>query len=114
MRIGGIGRIGEVILRDSSVAGDCSSVEDYNALVPSAFGRRGDEDPLYFVSEDYNSGEEGPIELPPREIEMDPFAIPEASPAQIVASVVLTGAIVVLSYRALRRRASRSKEMVLY
>lgn len=56
--------------------------------------------------------EEGPIELPPRELEIDPLAFPEASPAQIVASVALTGAIAVLLLRSLRRRAQRAKEMV--
>ncbi|KAG6543007.1 hypothetical protein Mapa_015503 [Marchantia paleacea] len=55
--------------------------------------------------------EEGPIELPPRELDIDPLAFPEASPAQIVASVALTGAIAVLLVRSLRRRAQRAKEM---
>jgi hypothetical protein len=56
-------------------------------------------------------GVEGPIELPPAEI-YDPLAIPETTPLQAVASVLLTGAITVLLIRAVRRRSKRAKEMV--
>ncbi|KAJ7515687.1 hypothetical protein O6H91_22G023600 [Diphasiastrum complanatum] len=52
----------------------------------------------------------GPIQLPR---EVDPFEIPEASPIQLVGSVILTGAIAVLLYRSLRRRAQRAKELKL-
>lgn len=55
--------------------------------------------------------EEGPIELPPAEI-YDPLAIPETTPLQAVASILLTGAITVLLIRAVRRRSKRAKEMV--
>lgn len=55
--------------------------------------------------------EEGPIELPPVEI-YDPLAIPETTPLQAVASILLTGAITVLLIRAVRRRSKRAKEMV--
>jgi hypothetical protein len=55
-------------------------------------------------------GVEGPIELPPAEI-YDPLAIPETTPLQAVASVLLTGAITVLLIRAVRRRSKRAKEM---
>ncbi|CAK9198897.1 unnamed protein product [Sphagnum troendelagicum] len=54
--------------------------------------------------------EEGPIELPPAEI-YDPLAIPETTPLQAVASILLTGAITVLLIRAVRRRSKRAKEM---
>jgi hypothetical protein len=54
--------------------------------------------------------EEGPIELPPAEI-YDPRAIPETTPLQAVASILLTGAITVLLIRAVRRRSKRAKEM---
>ncbi|KAL2621202.1 hypothetical protein R1flu_001407 [Riccia fluitans] len=55
--------------------------------------------------------EEGPIELPPRELEIDPLAFPEANPLQIAASFLLTGSIAFLLIRSLRRRAQRAKEM---
>ncbi|CAM6037919.1 unnamed protein product [Sphagnum compactum] len=54
--------------------------------------------------------EEGPIELPPAEI-YDPLAIPETTPLQAVASILLTGAITVLLIRAVRRRSKRAKEL---
>ncbi|CAM6011794.1 unnamed protein product [Sphagnum balticum] len=54
--------------------------------------------------------EEGPIELPPAEI-YDPLAIPETTPLQAVASILLTAAITVLLIRAVRRRSKRAKEM---
>ncbi|KAL3686103.1 hypothetical protein R1sor_004125 [Riccia sorocarpa] len=53
---------------------------------------------------------QGPIELPPRELEIDPLAFPEANPLQISASFLLTGTIAVLLFRTLRRRAQRAKE----
>ncbi len=55
--------------------------------------------------------EEGPIELPPADI-YDPLAIPETTPLQAVASILLTGAITVVLIRAVRRRSKRAKEMV--
>lgn len=61
---------------------------------------------LYFLSEEIT---DGPIELPPELL--DPLAIPEASPLQVAASVVLTGLITVLLFRAIRRRSKRAKEM---
>ncbi|KAG0622808.1 hypothetical protein M758_3G125200 [Ceratodon purpureus] len=61
---------------------------------------------LYSLSEDIT---DGPIELPPELL--DPLAIPEASPLQVAASVVLTGLITVLLFRSIRRRSRRAKEM---
>ncbi|CAM6107253.1 unnamed protein product [Calypogeia fissa] len=94
----------------------CSSNQkEYDKIVVllRAFGwKNGDGNPLYFVGDD-GSGE-GPIELSPREVEIDPFAIPDASPAQIVASIILMTAIIVLGYRALRKRAARLKEMAMH
>ncbi|CAM6115363.1 unnamed protein product [Calypogeia fissa] len=113
-RIGRIAGVGHGIFKGSGGLSRmcCSTQEEYDKRVVllRAFGRKnGDGDPLYFVGDDGNG--EGPIELPPREVEIDPFAIPDASPAQIVASIVLMTAITVLGYRALRKRAARSKEM---
>ena len=64
------------------------------------------------ASESEAEDEGGPQELQPNMIEIDPFSMPEATPLQTVASVVLTGAITVLLLRSLRRRSQRSKEMV--
>lgn len=52
--------------------------------------------------------EEGPIELPQG---LNPFEVPDASPLQKTASVLLTGAIAVLLYRSVKRRAKRATEM---
>lgn len=60
---------------------------------------------LYSISEEIS---DGPIELPPELL--DPLAIPEASPLQVAASVVLTGLITVLLIRSLRRRSKKAKE----
>eukprot|EP00252_Welwitschia_mirabilis_P012120 TRINITY_DN2697_c0_g1_i4.p1 TRINITY_DN2697_c0_g1~~TRINITY_DN2697_c0_g1_i4.p1 ORF type:complete len:261 (-),score=48.31 TRINITY_DN2697_c0_g1_i4:97-879(-) len=54
-----------------------------------------------------NNEEEGPIELPQGP---DPFEVPEASPLQKTAGVLLTGAITFLLYRSLKRRAKRTRE----
>jgi hypothetical protein len=70
---------------------------DIAAQIPNSF---------YSLSEEVT---EGPIELPPELL--DPLAIPEASPLQVAASVVLTGVITVLLFRAVRRRSKRAKEM---
>lgn len=50
---------------------------------------------------------DGPIELP---TEIDPFAIPETSPLQAAASILLTGAITVLLFRSIRRRSRNARE----
>ena len=63
---------------------------------------------FYSLSEEVS---DGPIELPPEFL--DPLAIPEASPLQVAASIVLTGLITVLLSRAFRRRSKRAKEMKL-
>ncbi|CAI5499080.1 unnamed protein product [Closterium sp. Naga37s-1] len=52
---------------------------------------------------------DGPIELPPAYLE-DPWAIPEVSPLQSFASLLLTGTIGVLLFRAIKRRASKVTE----
>ncbi|CAI5535756.1 unnamed protein product, partial [Closterium sp. Naga37s-1] len=52
---------------------------------------------------------DGPIELPPAYLE-DPWAIPEVSPLQSFASILLTGTIGVLLFRAIKRRASKVTE----
>ncbi|CAI5472041.1 unnamed protein product [Closterium sp. Yama58-4] len=57
---------------------------------------------------------DGPIELPPVSgvpayLE-DPWAIPEVSPLQSFASILLTGTIGVLLFRAIKRRASKVTE----
>lgn len=51
----------------------------------------------------------GPVELPSELSDL--FAIPEISPLQTAASVVLTGAITLLLVRSLRRRSKKSKEV---
>lgn len=54
---------------------------------------------------------EGPIEIPPSEPSV--FATTDAaSPLQAASTVLLTGAISVFLFRALRRRAKRAKELV--
>eukprot|EP00897_Mesotaenium_endlicherianum_P002282 jgi/Mesen1/2081/ME000151S01348 len=57
----------------------------------------------------------GPIELPPRDEEYDPlaeaFKIPEVSPLQTAASVLLTGALTLVLARSFKRRSQRAKEM---
>ena len=50
---------------------------------------------------------DGPIEL---STEIDPFAIPETTPLQGAASILLTGVITVLLFRSIRRRSKRAKE----
>ena len=60
---------------------------------------------LYSLSEEFT---DGPIELPPELT--DPFAIPETTPLQTAASIVLTGLITVLLFRSIRRRSRRAKE----
>ena len=50
---------------------------------------------------------DGPIELPTK---IDPFAIPETTPLQGAASILLTGLITVLLFRSIRRRSKRAKE----
>lgn len=52
--------------------------------------------------------EEGPIELPRG---LNPFEVPDATPLQKTASVLLTGAIALLLYRSVKRRAKRATEM---
>ncbi|CAI5948218.1 unnamed protein product [Closterium sp. NIES-64] len=52
---------------------------------------------------------DGPIELPPAYLE-DPWAVPEVSPLQSFASILLTGTIGVLLFRAIKRRASKVTE----
>ncbi|CAI5511172.1 unnamed protein product [Closterium sp. Naga37s-1] len=52
---------------------------------------------------------DGPIKLPPAYLE-DPWAIPEVSPLQSFASILLTGTIGVLLFRAIKRRASKVTE----
>lgn len=55
---------------------------------------------------------EGPIELPPSTPSI--FATTDdPSPIQVATSVLLTGAISVFLFRAVRRRARRAKELVL-
>lgn len=57
--------------------------------------------------------EEGPIELPPSTPSI--FATTDdPSPIQVATSVLLTGAISVFLFRAVRRRAKRAKELVLF
>ncbi|KAH9293634.1 hypothetical protein KI387_041164, partial [Taxus chinensis] len=53
--------------------------------------------------------EDGPIELPE---EFNPFEVPEATPLQTAASVLLTASIAFLLYRSLKRRAKGAKEKV--
>jgi hypothetical protein len=57
--------------------------------------------------------EEGPIELPPSTPSI--FATTDdPAPIQVATSVLLTGAISVFLFRAVRRRARRAKELVLF
>lgn len=57
--------------------------------------------------------EEGPIELPPSTPSI--FATTDdPSPIQVATSVLLTGAISVFLFRAVRRRAKRAKELVFF
>lgn len=74
-----------------------SELYDIASQIPNSF---------YSLSEDIT---DGPIELPPELL--DPLAIPEASPLQVAASIVLTGLITVLLFRSIRRRSRRAKEM---
>lgn len=63
------------------------------------------------LAEENNGNEEeqdGPVELPQG---LNPFEVPEASPLQTAASVLLTGAIAVLLYRSVKRRAKRATKM---
>lgn len=66
---------------------------------------------LWQLAEDLAGGlEEGPIELP---ADFDPLGnVGEFSPLQIGASIVLTGTLAVLLYRAVTKRLQRAKELV--
>lgn len=55
----------------------------------------------------------GPVELPPVDTYLDPWSIPESSPLQTFASIILTGAITVLLLRSLKRRSEQSTELKL-
>ncbi|KAL3680873.1 hypothetical protein R1sor_023829 [Riccia sorocarpa] len=83
-----------------------SSTFPENFVVRTNVSRRN----LLFQLGDDGGYEEGPIELPPRELDIDPLAFPEANPLQIAASFLLTGTIAVLLFRSLRRRAQRAKD----
>lgn len=65
---------------------------------------------LWQLAEDLAGGlEEGPIELP---ADFDPLGnVGEFSPLQIGASIVLTGTLAVLLYRAVTKRLQRAKEL---
>lgn len=66
---------------------------------------------LFDLAEENNGNEkdqDGPVELPQG---LNPFEVPDASPLQTAASVLLTGAIAVLLYRSVKRRAKRATKM---
>lgn len=67
---------------------------------------------LFDLAEENTGDEEeeggGPVELPQG---LNPFEVPNATPLQTAASVLLTGAIAVLLYRSVKRRAKRATGM---
>ncbi|XVF18770.1 hypothetical protein REPUB_Repub11eG0052000 [Reevesia pubescens] len=72
------------------------------------------QEPFTTIADAAEEEEEGPFELPPSTTSTSIFATnDDPTPLQTATSVLLTGAVGVFLFRALRRRAKRAKELRL-